>query len=85
MSQEHLAAAVTSESELLHNFGLLGLGYGGAIEVCALAVGVALLLLEAALVVQPLIGEQFATVHTAHGNDHTTLERCFSEVEVVKF
>ncbi len=85
MSQEHLATAVTSESELLHNFGLLGLGDGGTVEVRALAIGIALLLLEATLVMEPLIGEQFATVHTADGNDHTTLGRRFSEVTVVKF
>lgn len=73
MGQEYLATAVTGESEFLHNLGLLGLGHGSAIEVRALSVGVTLFLLKAALVVEPLIGEQFATVHTADGNDHTTL------------
>ncbi len=40
--QKHFAAAVTSESEFLHDFGLLSLGHRGAIKVGALAVAVAL-------------------------------------------
>jgi hypothetical protein len=71
--QEYLATAIACKSELLHNIGLLRLGYRGSVKVCTLTVSVALFLLETTLVVQPLISEQFAAIHTAYGNDHTTL------------
>jgi hypothetical protein len=70
MCQKHLATAITGESEFLHDVGLLCLRDGGTIKVGALAVFVALELLEAALVVHPLVGQHLSTIHTAHGDNH---------------
>jgi len=70
MGQKHLAAAVSGESDLLHNLGLLSLGNRRAVEVGALSVAVALELLEALLVVEPLVCQELAAVHTTDGNDH---------------
>jgi hypothetical protein len=70
MCQKHLATAITGESEFLHDIGLLCLRDGGTVKVGALAVFVTLELLETALVVQPLVGQHLATIHTAHGDNH---------------
>ena len=70
MGQKYLAAAVSGKTDLLHNLGFLGLGNRSAVEIGALSVAVALELLEALLVVDPLVGQEFSTVHTTDGNDH---------------
>jgi hypothetical protein len=33
-------------------------------------------LLELGLIPEPLVGEEFATVHTTHGNDHGIYSGC---------
>ena len=71
MGEEHLAAAVSGEAELLHNLGLLGLGHRRAVKVGALAVGIALQLLEPLLVMEPLVTEELAAIHASDRNDHS--------------
>ena len=51
MREEHLAAAVSGETDLLHDLSLLGLRYGCTVKVGALTVSIALQLLESLLVV----------------------------------
>ena len=70
MGQKDLATAVAGESDLFHDFGLFGLGDDGAVEIGALAVGIALEFLETLLVVEPFVGEHLTTIHTAYGNNH---------------
>jgi hypothetical protein len=71
MRQEHLAAAVAGQLELiLDNCGLFRIGDRGTVKVGALAVCIALELLEPALVVEPLVGQELATIHTANRDDH---------------
>jgi len=70
MSQQHLAAAVTGEAELLHHNSFLSVGHRRTVKVGPLAVGITLELLEAALVVEPLIGQQLPAIHAAHRDDH---------------
>lgn len=72
MGQKDLAAAISGESEFLHNFGLFGLGYRGAVEVGALSVGIALEFLQALLVMEPFVTEELAAIHATDGNDHCT-------------
>jgi len=65
--QKYLATAVSGQTELGHYFGLLGLWCEFAtIVICAFS----FCLLELGLIPEPLVGEEFATVHTTHGNDH---------------
>lgn len=71
MRQEYLAATVTGQLELVFNdCGLFRIGDRGAIEVGALAVCIALELLEPALVVEPLVGQELATIHATNRDDH---------------
>ena len=70
MCQQGLLAAVARETEFLHHFILFGDRHGGSVEVGPLAVGIALELLEAALVVQPLVRQELAAVHAPDRNDH---------------
>lgn len=72
MGQQHLLTTVACETEFIHGLFLLRLlcGPGRAIVVGALAVGITLELLETALIVEPLVGEEIAAVHTAHRDDH---------------
>jgi hypothetical protein len=65
-------AAVASQTEFAHDISLLGLRNRRTVKVGTLSVGVALEFLEAALVVEPLIGEALSAVHTTHRNDHST-------------
>jgi hypothetical protein len=71
MCEEHLAATVSGETDLLHYFGLLSLGYDRAVKVGALTVCVALQLLEALLVVEPLVGEKLTAIHATDWDDHS--------------
>lgn len=73
MRQQSLLTAVPSETELLHHLILFRVGHRGAVKVGALAVGIALELLEAALVVEPLVGQELSAIHTTHRNNHRTL------------
>jgi hypothetical protein len=70
MSQQHFATAVASQTKLLHDFSLFGIRDTGTIEVGPFTVAVSLEFLEAALVVEPFVGQHLTTVHTAHGDDH---------------
>lgn len=70
MSQQNFAAAITCETDFLHDLGLLGLGNRRAVKVGSFPVGIALELLKALLIMEPLIGQEFATVHTPDRNDH---------------
>ena len=73
MGKQNFLAAVAGQAELLHDLGLLGFGYTAAVEVGALTVGVALELLEATLIIGPLIGQELAAVHTTHRDDHLAI------------
>jgi len=68
--EKHLAAAVSGETEFLHNLGLLCLGHGSSIKVGALAVGVTLQLLKALLIMEPLVGQELTAIHASDRNDH---------------
>ena len=70
MCQKDFFAAISGESELLHNLGLLGLGNHRTVKVGAFSVTVALQLLETSLVVKPFIGQKFSTIHASDGNNH---------------
>jgi hypothetical protein len=70
MGQEHLLAAVAGETDLIHDLLLLRCSHCSTIVVRPLAVGIALLLLELALVVVPLVGQEIAAVHTTHRDNH---------------
>jgi len=72
VSQKDLAAAVSGESDLLHDFALFGLGYRGTVEVGALSVGISLEFLKTLLVMEPLVAEELAAIHATDGNDHRT-------------
>jgi hypothetical protein len=71
MSEKHLAAAVSGETDLLHDLGFLGLRYCCAVKVGTLAVCIALRLLQTLLVVQPLVGQELTAIHTTDWNDHS--------------
>ncbi len=70
MCQQGLLAAVAGEAEFLHHFILFRGGHRGTVEVGALSVGISLELLEATLVVEPLVCQEFAAVHATNRNDH---------------
>ncbi len=70
MGQEHLLATVAGEADLIHDFLLLGLGDSRTVVVCPLPVCIPLLLLESALVVIPLVGQELAAVHATHRDNH---------------
>lgn len=72
MSQQHLLAAVAGQAEFAHDLCLFRLGHRRTVKVGALAVGIALELLETALVVEPLIGKTLSAVHTTHRDNHGT-------------
>ncbi len=73
MCQENLLTAVPRETEFIHDLFLLGLRYAFPVVIGSLAVRVTLKLLESALVVEPLVGQELATVHTAHRDDHLAM------------
>ena len=73
--QKHFFAAISGEPELLHNLGLLRLGNHGTVEVCALSIAVALELLETALIMEPLVRQKFAAIHTSDRNNHNAYYR----------
>lgn len=70
MGQQHLLATVAGQAELLHNLIFLCVRHAAAVKVGALAVGISLQLLETTLVVEPLVGQELAAVHTTHRDDH---------------
>jgi len=72
VGQEDFATAVSGESELFHDSGLLGLWHRGSVEVGALSVSVSLEFLKALLVIQPFVGQGLSAIHTSDGNDHRT-------------
>ena len=73
MRQQGLLTTVAGETELLHHLVLFCVGHGGAVKVGALAVGITLELLEAALVVEPLVSQELSAIHTTDRNNHRTL------------
>ena len=73
MCQKHLAAAISGETQLLHNLCLLCLRDSRSVKVCTLPIGVALQLLEPLLIVQPLVAQELSATHTSYRNDHFVL------------
>jgi hypothetical protein len=77
MCQKHFTTAIACKTNLFHDVGLLGLGDRRAVEVGTLAISVTLKFLETSLIIEPLISEALATVHTPDRNNHlTTLVVC---------
>lgn len=71
MCEKHLAAAVSGETDLLHDLGLFGLGHNRAIKVGALTIGIALQLLEPLLIMEPLVGKELTAIHATDWDDHS--------------
>jgi len=72
MRQQAFPAARPGEAQFLHNDRLFRLGNHRAVKVGALAVLIALKFLEAALVIEPFISQELATIHATDRNDHRT-------------
>ena len=72
MRQQAFPAARPGEAEFFHNDRLFRFGNHRAVKVGALAVLITLKFLETALVVEPLVSQEFATIHATDRNDHRT-------------
>jgi len=82
VSQQNFAAAITCEADFFHNLSLLGLGDRRAVKVGSLSIGIALEFLKALLIMEPLVGQKFATVHTPDRNDHCYFGLPFPQIDV---
>ncbi len=70
MSEHHFTTAITSTLEFIQNLRFCRVRDTCTVKVGALSICIPLLFLQSSLIVEPLVGQHFATIHTSYGNDH---------------
>lgn len=73
MSQERLLATIARELQFFEQLAFGRLGNLLAVKTGGLCCTRALDFTQPALVILPLVGQEFAAIHTTNGNDHFCL------------